>query len=713
METTKSASENETQFLELVQRRPIPTAELLSVIHDLMIQDSKKADESTVMLMQELINAFDFAGLFLLIKDRREQLTQQLNATGIRDALKKAALKDRLTTALIDASGFGDVPLEKAFENLDLLVSLKPETLILDQNWGVGKIRRMDDFYKRATIDFKAKSSHQMSFEAILENVQRAPHDHLLTRCYLDLESVKKIVEEQPGDVVKLALRSFGDMTIVRLEELLVNKHHLVAAAGWKSFWEHARRELKKDVLVVIPTKRTEALQLLAAEEEYGDTWFNDFSRMRDAVKLLALISDLENSDKFAGLDDIQRGMIEERLEFAAKSAYNTDPATYARVAVKIQAFGFLSPPADQMRAHLMDNSRYIKAAEGLAVKDVNAMLTFLLAGGDFVASCMIAEMAQMPYNLLNELLTLLKDSHEAEQKVFQLLSRPQAPATLVNWAFRSRETTAWTLPPLLNLLGHAISVIESKLSGEALRMQNQLKLHFDAHGKWLDKLFDKLDSVSQEVLFDRLQASTAWDPATHRTLIKQMLDRNPELTKLKKAVVAKQQAAIRQTSWHSLAERQLQYKHLIEVDMPKNRIDIAVARSYGDLRENFEYQAAKDLERQLQQRQSELQRELGQVKGTDFAGVAYDRVAAGTTVTLRMDDGSMRVYTVLGEWDRDEALNIISNMTRLATAIEGKRVGERAVIPSVSGTEETTIENIEPLSEEIRQWITTIPTEL
>jgi len=713
METTKSASENENLFLEMVQRRPIPTAELLSVIHDLMIQDSKKADESTVMLMQELISAFDFAGLFLLIKDRREQLTRQLNAPGIRDALKKAALKDRLTTALIDASGFGDVPLEQAFENLDLLVSLKPETLILDQNWGVGKIRRMDDFYKRATIDFKEKSSHQMSFETILENVQRAPHDHLLTRCYLDLESVKKMVEEFPGDVVKLALRSFGDMTIVRLEELLVNKHHLVSAAGWKSFWEHARRELKKDVLVVIPTKRTEALQLLAAAEEYGDTWFNDFSRMRDAVKLLALISDLENSDKFAGLDDIQRGMIEERLEFAAKSAYNTDPATYARVAVKIQFFGFLSPPADQMRAHLMDNSRYIKAAEGLAVKDVNAMLTFLLVGGDSVALCMIAEMAQMPYNLLNELLTLLKDSHEAGQKVFQLLSRPQAPATLVNWAFRSLETTAWTLPPLLNLLGHAISVIESKLSGEALRMQNQLKLHFDAHGKWLDKLFDKLDGVSQEVLFDRLQASTAWDPATHRTLIKQMLDRNPELMKLKKAVVAKQQAAIRQTSWHALAERQLQYKRLIEVEMPKNRIDIAVARSYGDLRENFEYQAAKDLERQLQQRQSELQRELGQVKGTDFAGVAYDRVAAGTTVTLRMDDGAVRVYTVLGEWDRDEALNIISNLTRLAMALEGKRVGERAVIPSVSGTEETTIENIEPLSEEIRQWITTIPTEL
>jgi transcription elongation GreA/GreB family factor len=77
------------------------------------------------------------------------------------------------------------------------------------------------------------------------------------------------------------------------------------------------------------------------------------------------------------------------------------------------------------------------------------------------------------------------------------------------------------------------------------------------------------------------------------------------------------------------------------------------------------------------------------------------------------MDDGSVRVYTILGEWDRDEALNIISNMTRLALSLEGKRAGERAVIPSAAGTEETTIECIEPLSDTIRQWITTIPTEL
>jgi transcription elongation GreA/GreB family factor len=76
--------------------------------------------------------------------------------------------------------------------------------------------------------------------------------------------------------------------------------------------------------------------------------------------------------------------------------------------------------------------------------------------------------------------------------------------------------------------------------------------------------------------------------------------------------------------------------KKLVEVDLPKNSHDIAVARSYGDLRENFEYQAAKDLQRQLLQRQAEMQIELKTVKGTDFADAPCNKVGSGTTVVLR-----------------------------------------------------------------------------
>ena len=102
---------------------------------------------------------------------------------------------------------------------------------------------------------------------------------------------------------------------------------------------------------------------------------------------------------------------------------------------------------------------------------------------------------------------------------------------------------------------------------------------------------------------------------------------------------------------------------------------DIATASSYGDLRENFEYQAAKDFQRQLLMRQDEMQRELKQVKGCDFSNAPCDKAGPGTTVVLRMADGSKRTYTILGEWDRDEHLNIISNKAPLAQNLKDKAV--------------------------------------
>jgi transcription elongation GreA/GreB family factor len=190
------------------------------------------------------------------------------------------------------------------------------------------------------------------------------------------------------------------------------------------------------------------------------------------------------------------------------------------------------------------------------------------------------------------------------------------------------------------------------------------------------------------------------------------MLKLDPTLTECKKTLAPQSQTVVNWTSWRSLAEHQLQYKKLVEVDLPKNSRDIAVARSYGDLRENFEYQAAKDYQRQLLQHQAEMQIELKQVKGADFANVPFDKAGPGTTVALRMTDGSLRTYTILGEWDRDEQLNIVSCKTRMALCLDGKTVGESVMLPGATGEEPALIEAIRPLDETILKWIKTLPGE-
>ena len=116
---------------------------------------------------------------------------------------------------------------------------------------------------------------------------------------------------------------------------------------------------------------------------------------------------------------------------------------------------------------------------------------------------------------------------------------------------------------------------------------------------------------------------------------------------------------------------------------IPENSREIATARSYGDLRENFEYQAAKDRQRQLMQRQKELEQDLKEVQGTDFAEQsAADRVGPGTCARLAGPDGCEHRVCILGEWDRDEALGIVACGSALAKALEGARSGDTVETP-------------------------------
>jgi transcription elongation GreA/GreB family factor len=708
MDAAMTFEELETRFFSLLEIRPLPVTDLLPLLQAITTTtDAGKAEEWTMLLIEELVDATDFRGLFLTVMDQVEPLSRALAPDAILRLFKQTC-PDRLTDVMLDVAQFGERPLCEALKRLGTLLALEPGTQVIDPAWGFGVIQEADSFYKRFIVDFTRKPRHEIPFATACDSLVPAPQDHLLTVRHNDPGGFAQIVREQPGELLRLTLRSYGDLTAVRIEDLLVQEK-ILAPDEWKGFWDAARKALKQDPLVVFPAKKSEPLRLLTEAESYGDAWFATFSATKNPERLLTQAIELETAGRIENLDAAQRAILEERLHFALDAAHQSDAALYARLAVMLSRFGFLTPPTDQLRAHLWEEHRFLRASEALTVKDTADLATFLLAEGSAAAQRLLDALPQMPFSLLNEVLNRLNTSAEAEEACRRLLTQPKAPPTLVYWAFRNRDTLGWRLPPLHELLDHAIQIVESRLSGEALRMQNQLKRLF-GQTSWLESVFAELDMPQRQRIFERIQASPAWDPATHRSLLGRMLQLDPSLTERKKAAPAPTRESVRWTSWRSLAERQFQYKKLIEVDLPKNSRDIAIARSYGDLRENFEYQAAKDFQRQLLQRQTEIQQELQLVKGTDFADAPHETAGPGTRVALCLADNTHIVYTILGEWDRDEALNIISSRSRLALCLTGRTAGDSVRIPGPSGEETARIEAVLPLDKPIREWIRTPP---
>src|SRR5436305_3779754 len=88
--------------------------------------------------------------------------------------------------------------------------------------------------------------------------------------------------------------------------------------------------------------------------------------------------------------------------------------------------------------------------------------------------------------------------------------------------------------------------------------------------------------------------------------------------------------------SWSSLEKRKAEYEELVKTKIPENTREIALARSYGDLSENFEFKAAKQMQSVLMRRKSELEQMLHNARGTSFDNPDTSRVSIGTIVTVR-----------------------------------------------------------------------------
>jgi transcription elongation GreA/GreB family factor len=183
-----------------------------------------------------------------------------------------------------------------------------------------------------------------------------------------------------------------------------------------------------------------------------------------------------------------------------------------------------------------------------------------------------------------------------------------------------------------------------------------------------------------------RILMATVFEELNKRSLLGRIIRQYPELQSMISGESNEKQESLI-VSWASLEKRKTDYEDLVSKRIPENIKEISVARSHGDLRENFEYKAAKEMQRVLMRRKSETERDLARARGTDFSNPDTTKVSIGTKVTLRETvSGKTDVYTILGAWDSVPEEGIISYQTAIAQSIIGKPAGEKVNVPTETG---------------------------
>ena len=143
-----------------------------------------------------------------------------------------------------------------------------------------------------------------------------------------------------------------------------------------------------------------------------------------------------------------------------------------------------------------------------------------------------------------------------------------------------------------------------------------------------------------------------------------------------------------------ALLERELR------VELPER---IRIARELGDIRENGEFEVAKDRQGFVHARVGQLQRRIAELSNIDLARVPKDRVAFGSTVHV-VEEGTdeERVYRLVASEEVDTTKGWISPGSPVGQSLIGKREGDTVVMRTPSGTKRCEITRLLTLHDEL-----------
>ena len=208
------------------------------------------------------------------------------------------------------------------------------------------------------------------------------------------------------------------------------------------------------------------------------------------------------------------------------------------------------------------------------------------------------------------------------------------------------------------------------------------------------------------KILVDSTQSTTCFDDSEKQSLlirIVRLYDYSKNIIEGSITSKVSQAKIPRITALVNYHTKQDELTQIIK-EIPKNTKAISIAREHGDLRENAEYQAAKERQKYLLSRRSELDNLLQEIQPTNFADIKVkDRVIPGSRVHLAIGKDNV-VYTILGVLDSNPSKSYLSFETPLGKLLVGKSINDEIILPNSNKV--ASIKSIQPLTKEILQWI-------
>jgi len=565
----------------------------------------------------------------------------------------------------------------------DALTNLVAAGFCTHRSWGFGKITTVDTLMAKITIDFQSKPGHSMDLGFAAKILEPLSSSHILARKATDLSGLKRMGALRHLELIRLVIESYGGKaTVAQIQESLVPD---VIEEDWKKWWSDAKKEMKSDGHFQLPVKKTEPIVYHAEELSPVEKLM---SNIRDAKGLKAQLAaaselykgtgDVENKD--AVLDEvvaILNSAIKNHLKLKPSLALE---AVLLRDAIRTQ------PGVQSQEGELVANDIFSKAdnlaavIEGLSAgKQKLALEAFRDAHPDTWVDTYLKLINETGFRLVGEIVQILIDTGHFDKfkgDLTKLISKRKASTDLMLWIGKNRsDSFADMLGP--DVFHAMMAAIENDRFED--RKTSKLGDLILSDQELITDLIGSADIELVEDLVRALQATNCFDDMDKRSLLGRIVKEFPSIQTMISGDQVKEDNALI-VSWPSLERRKLEYEELVKEKIPANSKEIAIARSYGDLRENHEFKAAKEMQKLLLSRKGELEFDLTRARATDFSDATTDQVTVGNKVDVtNLETNKQETFIVLGAWDGDPDNQTLSYLTPLGQAFLGKKPGDEA----------------------------------
>src|SRR3974390_464571 len=539
--------------------------------------------------------------------------------------------------------------------HIEALVQLTNSGFCMHRSWGFGKIKTVDTVFARFTIDFPARPGHTMGLTFAAESLRPISKDHILARKASDLEGLRQLAATRHLELVKLVLDSYGGKaTAEQIQQVLVPD---VIRDDWKKWWEAAKRELKKDGDFQVPLKKTEPIIYQVKEVSLQDRLMTEFRAAKGLKARITVASELlknghDLSDKAAAATEVIAALNSEIPSYQRTQPAVALEAIFIREDIREMAGLQPTPGGLEAKGLWSQDFKLGPLMETLpAAKHRRALESFKEANPENWHEPLRTGLNSVSAKLAREFAGLLIHEgkmNELKETLARMISQHTASSELLLWLAKDRsDSFADILGP--EVFRAMLTAMERDQFNE--KRSNRLR---DFILDDQDLLIELIGSADLEVIKDltrALQLSPCFDDMDKRSLLARIVKSYPAIQSL----ISGEQARAAPTlayPWESLERRKNDYHELVEKKIPANSKEIAIARSYGDLRENHEYKAAKEMQKLLMRRKSELETQLVRARGTDFSNARTEVVSIGTVVrSLDLATNQPEQFTVLGAW--------------------------------------------------------------